>query len=324
MNPTDTDPSKMSGDTLPDTATLTQHPIATIIPAPTADEFDEILADIKAHGLLQPIVLFEGMVLEGWTRFRCCQRLGISLRTEPFTGIDPRAYVISLNVKRRHLTPSQRAAIVADLATFSHGGDRSNGSRDPSAKTIAEVAREAQISPATMKRFRYVREHGTPKEIAAVKAGTMTVTEATQAIRDREARESAQTTALVPTTKPAPAYTKPPTPLVPPTKPAPAYEKPPTPLVPERTRADAAARMVVDQAERFDEALRWERRDDLLADAVAALGKAADLKALLIAITERTLALAKAIEANEAKAAKAAKQSPKTKTATKTTAKKEK
>ena len=82
--------------------------------------------------------------------------------------------------------------------------------------------------------------------------------------------------------------------------------------------------MVVDQAERFDEALRWERRDDLLADAVAALGKAADLKALLIAITERTLALAKAIEANEAKAAKAAKQSPKTKTATKTTAKKEK
>jgi hypothetical protein len=54
-------------------------------------------------------VLLDGMVLDGWHRYLACAKAGVEFKAMNFDGADPVAFVISRNLHRRHLTPSQRA-----------------------------------------------------------------------------------------------------------------------------------------------------------------------------------------------------------------------
>jgi len=67
-------------------------------------EFGQLVDDLREHGLLQPIVLHEGRILDGRNRYRACQHAGVEPRFEEWDGESPTAYVLSLNLHRRHLT----------------------------------------------------------------------------------------------------------------------------------------------------------------------------------------------------------------------------
>src|SRR5262249_48474512 len=89
-------------------AELLLHPLCTIIPPCTDKEFNELKEDIKKNGLQVPIMLFDGEILDGRSRYRACVELGKEPKTEAFSGTraDALTYVISMNVKRRHLSAS--------------------------------------------------------------------------------------------------------------------------------------------------------------------------------------------------------------------------
>jgi ParB-like chromosome segregation protein Spo0J len=101
---------------------LTQHPLSAAFPAMNDAAFAELRADIAANGLHMPIMLYDGQVLDGWHRYIACKQTGAAIHFETFEGDDAQArqFVISANLKRRHLDTSQRALIAARLATLAH------------------------------------------------------------------------------------------------------------------------------------------------------------------------------------------------------------
>ena len=86
------------------------HPASEAFPEMPPDRFAELKADIGAHGLLEPITLCDGLILDGRNRYRACVELGVEPQTREYSG-NPWAYVWSLNGQRRDLSQDQRAQI---------------------------------------------------------------------------------------------------------------------------------------------------------------------------------------------------------------------
>src|SRR5262245_18720690 len=96
------------------------HPAADLFPLMEGEEFDALVEDIKKNGLRDPIVLYEDMSLDGRNRYRACEVAGVSpgfrvaVQSPEQSNIarplitDPVAYVISTNIRRRHLTAEQK------------------------------------------------------------------------------------------------------------------------------------------------------------------------------------------------------------------------
>lgn len=89
------------------------HPLCTLFPRITGAEFDALVADIKANGLREPIIIHDGMILDGGNRYRACIEAGVEPAVMKFGGGNLVTYVLSANLHRRHLSPGQQAAIVA-------------------------------------------------------------------------------------------------------------------------------------------------------------------------------------------------------------------
>ena len=96
-------------------ANLKPHRFAEAMPKMLPDEYAELVADIKAHGLNEPLVLYEGKILDGVHRHRACIEFDIPLKTKEFNGTAEaaKAFVQSLNVHRRHLTTAQKNKIIS-------------------------------------------------------------------------------------------------------------------------------------------------------------------------------------------------------------------
>lgn len=90
------------------------HPAAAIFPMLPDDELAELADDIKANGLIHPIVLDEtGALVDGRNRLAACRLAGVEPTFTSLNGYEPKAYILSANVARRNLNKGQRAMAIA-------------------------------------------------------------------------------------------------------------------------------------------------------------------------------------------------------------------
>lgn len=156
------------------------HPIADVFPLISGSEFDALVADVQVNGLHLPIVLHpDGRILDGRNRYRACQAAGVEPRYETWAG-DPGteiAFVISLNLTRRHLSPSQLAMVAAKLATMRQG--QRNDLTEISAKlSQAQAAELLNVSVDLVQFAKKVRERGSEELINAVERDEVAVSTA--------------------------------------------------------------------------------------------------------------------------------------------------
>lgn len=105
------------------TGTYEHHPIANLFPLMADPELEKLRKSIREHGQRDDIVLLEGKVLDGRNRYSACLMEGIPAKVRAFgsvssDGESPTAFVMDHNATRRHLKPSQLAAIAAEATPF--------------------------------------------------------------------------------------------------------------------------------------------------------------------------------------------------------------
>jgi ParB-like chromosome segregation protein Spo0J len=169
--------------------TLDLHPFCEIIPPCTEAQFKELKEDIKKNGLQVPIKTFETKILDGRNRYEVCVELEneghpVEFKRELFLGgaKEALAYVISANVKRRHLSASQRALIVARLVSSKLGGDRSV--KLPTEITQEKAARLAGVSVKMVTDAAKILKR--PDLAEKVLSGELAVAKAAKQVRDVE------------------------------------------------------------------------------------------------------------------------------------------
>jgi ParB-like chromosome segregation protein Spo0J len=138
----------------------TFHPLADIFPMMDETALAELAADIKAESQREPIYLWQDQIIDGRNRYRACKIAGVEpvFKRIDFPGGESEAlaYVVSRNLKRRHLTTPQRAVIAAKVATLKGGGDqsskKSNGVSQEKAAEMLNVSRTSvQAAKAVLK-----------------------------------------------------------------------------------------------------------------------------------------------------------------------------
>ena len=171
------------------------HEIANAFPLMEGSQFDDLVADIRVNGLRIPITTFEGRILDGRNRDRACFLAGVTPIYVPLPdNCSPLDFVISTNLKRRHLIESQRSMIAAKLATMVKGGGGvqsvANGSRDPLVSQ-ADAAKKLDVSVESVKRAKVVKDKGAPETIAAVETGQLAVKPAAKIAREPKEKQPA-------------------------------------------------------------------------------------------------------------------------------------
>lgn len=156
---------------------LTFHPLADVFPLLEGAAFAELVDDVAMHGVREPITLHAGQILDGRNRWRAAQEAGVPCPSRMFDGDDPAAFVVSLNLTRRHLNESQRAMVAARLATLRKGRPtEENASIDAfDAPTQHAAAELLNVSRPSVQRARQVVEHGADELKEAVDAGKVSV-----------------------------------------------------------------------------------------------------------------------------------------------------
>ncbi|MDK4704312.1 MT-A70 family methyltransferase [Rhizobium sp. CNPSo 4062] len=152
---------------------IPHHALAGLFPMFSEAELDELAEDIRMRGQEQPVWILDGKIIDGRNRDEACHRIGIDPWTKDYEGDDPLGFVLSLNLRRRHLTESQRAMVAAKIVDWERGMNQATaGSANLPTR---EAARRMSISERAVTAAKRVREQGAPALLAAIEAGKITV-----------------------------------------------------------------------------------------------------------------------------------------------------
>jgi hypothetical protein len=145
------------------------HPVAECFPLLQGEDADELAEDIKASGLSHELVLdSEGTLIDGRNRLEACNRVGVEPRfTNLPSGADIASYIMSANIRRRHLSAGQKAMLTVKVRKVCD-----------KPLTTAEAAKEADTSQSRMKFAAVVLDHGDDDLIEQVINGDISLDQA--------------------------------------------------------------------------------------------------------------------------------------------------
>ena len=112
---------------------------------------------------MDPIILYQGQILDGRNRYKACQLAGLRPWVEEFSALKTKRnleeFVLSRNLRRRHLTVGQKAAIAlewADQIALRPNSDKSKSTGRPRG-AVLEAAKHIGIDRQRVFEARVIR-----------------------------------------------------------------------------------------------------------------------------------------------------------------------
>ena len=171
---------------------LKPHTLCSVWPQMTAAEKHDLIEDIKLNSVLEPVVLFDGQILDGFHRYNAALKAGVPCKTRVYDGDDPAGFVISRNAKRRHLRKRELAIAVATCRKWAPPNTHVSKMPAEEAKkvrTTKQMADEAGVSESTMQAAKRVVKGTEPAEPApAAKPPKKVATQEVIDLKDRKIR----------------------------------------------------------------------------------------------------------------------------------------
>jgi hypothetical protein len=171
-----------------------------IFPEANEEDFNRLLEDIRNNGFdqSQPVIVYEGAILDGWNRYRACQAIGISPAIKTFNGDQSSALQLVMRTnKRRNLNKGQWATIAVEaedvLKVIAEQVEKEKASRVSSARkneVTQKIEQPANHRTADAKAAELFNTNRTyinqaakvkseaPEAFEKVKAGKMTLQDA--------------------------------------------------------------------------------------------------------------------------------------------------
>lgn len=161
-----------------------------LLPELTAEEYAGLELDILEHGILSPIIVWNGTIIDGHNRYAIAQAHKLPDESIPTVAVNFNSkasaieWIINNQKNRRNLTKSQLVAAwskyeaeVAREAKERQGtrtdlniSKNFNESPEP-IRTAAEVAAKIGVSEPTYRDMKLITEHGTEEQIARMDKG---------------------------------------------------------------------------------------------------------------------------------------------------------
>jgi ParB-like chromosome segregation protein Spo0J len=185
-------------------AKMTQHPLSAAFPRPSAAEAQALSDSIATIGVQQPITVYGGQVIDGWSRYCAATELGMDCPMVELDDTDPRDFAKS-QAARRNLTPSQTAMVITEIfkwkpvgANQHKTGSTQNVEPPTVAKSSSELATMAGVHVNTITQAKAVQTHAVPEVQAAVKSGAIGLPKAVAIAKLPKAEQAAATTKPLP------------------------------------------------------------------------------------------------------------------------------
>jgi hypothetical protein len=177
--------------------TLERHYLSEIAGDMEQEEFHALIDSIDEQGILEPIMLWEGKILDGWHRYQACLELNIKkFPVREYEGDDPAAYVYAKDL-RKHRSTQQRAIFIAKLVDWNGKFGRPSkvidgAKRHPGTPlTIEQAAASAGVSSSSIDRAKSIVAKGTLEVVEAVESGEMGLKEAAEVVKQEPEQQRA-------------------------------------------------------------------------------------------------------------------------------------
>jgi DNA modification methylase len=194
------------------------HKYAEIFPMLDDHGLSELAKDIEDNGLAEPILTYDGQILDGRNRYKACQLAKVQPRfvsADCDSDEEALSLVMSLNLHRRHLNESQRAIVGARVLPMyeaiaaekqskaaietnkKHEQSRGQPKQPlvanlPQAATPTEraplarqqAAASVNVSERSVQSAKKVVEEAEPEVVQAVEAGKLAVSAAAKLVKE--------------------------------------------------------------------------------------------------------------------------------------------
>jgi DNA modification methylase len=171
-----------------------------LIPALTAEEYKQLEANILSEGIRDPLVVWNGYLVDGHNRYAIANKYSLEFRTvnkEFKDGNEAKEWMINNQFGRRNLNAYQRGVLALELQSVFRVKAKENQIRKPQSvpqisaeqkpiETRQEIAKVANVSHDTIAKVKRIEAVATPEVKAQLSTGVISINQAYQEIKKEE------------------------------------------------------------------------------------------------------------------------------------------